>query len=315
MDKLISIIVPVHKVEKYLRRCVDSILAQTYQNIEVLLIDDGSPDSSGTICDEYAQKDARVRVFHKENGGVSSARNLGLKEAKGEYIGFVDADDYILHEMYENMIAIIKENHADIAICGYKKEQTDGTFEPYFKKDVDCTFTKKEMIANLLTNKYYTCAVWSMLFRRNSIDGVEFDINRKHNEDLLFIYEVMKRMQIAAFTSDTYYLYCTNEGSATTSGFSSSMMDIVYISEYILQDIQMSMPELYGLERREFMRNNITTAMSAVKARYTDTNALMHIRKNIRKHLLPYMFGSASIGYKFYALVIALNWKLLPKNH
>ena len=93
MDILISIIVPVYKVEKYLRRCIDSILAQTYQNIEVLLIDDGSPDNSGEICDEYAERDSRVRVFHKPNGGVSSARNLGLKEAKGQYIGFVDADD------------------------------------------------------------------------------------------------------------------------------------------------------------------------------------------------------------------------------
>ena len=132
MNDLISIIVPVYKAEKYLRRCVDSILAQTYQNIEVLLIDDGSPDNSGEICDEYAEKDSRVRVFHKPNGGVSSARNLGLKEAKGDYIGFVDADDYIDKTMYEVLLCnLIKEN-SDISICSYNQEDSNGIFHISF---------------------------------------------------------------------------------------------------------------------------------------------------------------------------------------
>ena len=117
MGSLISVIIPVYKVERYLPRCIDSILSQTYKNIELLLIDDGSPDSSGDICDEYAEKDPRVRMFHKENGGVSSARNLGLDEAKGDYIGFVDSDDYIAPGMYEKLVELIEDNNADIAVC------------------------------------------------------------------------------------------------------------------------------------------------------------------------------------------------------
>lgn len=313
MSDLISIIVPVYKVEKYLHRCVDSILAQTYNNIELLLIDDGSPDNSGMICDEYAEKDSRVRVFHKPNGGVSSARNLGLREAKGEYIGFVDSDDYVLPKMYETMIDLIKSQGADIAICGYQKELKDGSFEPYWKDQLTSFFNKEQMIANLLTNHYYTCSVCSMLFSKSVIRSVSFDENKNHNEDLLFIYETMKNADKATFHSVPYYFYCTNEGSATTSGFSDAMMDVVYVSEYILHDIKINIPNLYRLERREFMRNNVTTAMSVARSGYTNRENIKHIQGNIRKHLIPYLFSSAAFGYKFYALLVSLNWKLFSR--
>ncbi len=116
---MISIIVPVYKDEPYLRQCVDSILNQTYRDIEVLLIDDGSPDRCGEICDEFAKKDQRIRVFHTENKGLSAARNLGLREAKGEYIGFVDSDDWIEPDMYEVLLKRMQETGADISVCSF----------------------------------------------------------------------------------------------------------------------------------------------------------------------------------------------------
>ena len=310
---MISIIVPVYKVEKYIRRCVDSILSQTYQNTEVLLIDDGSPDSSGDICDEYAEKDIRVRVFHKENGGVSSARNLGLKEAKGDYIGFVDADDYISPNMYDTLIRVIEKEKSDIAICGYQKENDNGSFEPYHKEKINCLFSKEEMISNLLTNKFYSCSACIMLFNNETIKGLAFDERRKHNEDLLYIYEAMKRAESAAYTAEPYYYYCTNEGSASLSAFSDQTMDIVYISEYILQDIKNYMPQLYSLERREFMRNNITCAKLAVNSGYDNSVNLKHIQRNIRRNILWYLFSSAALGYKYNALLVSINWRLFSK--
>ena len=114
----ISIIVPVYKVEKYLKKCVDSILAQTFTDFELILVDDGSPDDSGKICEEYAEKDARVRVLHKENGGLSSARNAGIEVAKGKYLGFIDSDDYIAEDMYELLYNTIIKEDADLSICG-----------------------------------------------------------------------------------------------------------------------------------------------------------------------------------------------------
>ena len=122
----VSIIVPVYNTERFLNRCIDSVLAQTYSDWELLLVDDGSTDSSGSICDEYATQDSRIRVFHKENGGVSSARNLGLDYARGEWITFVDSDDYIAPDMIEKLYETQKRNNADITVCGYRWVDKEG---------------------------------------------------------------------------------------------------------------------------------------------------------------------------------------------
>ena len=116
---LVSVIVPVYKVEPYLRRCIDSIVGQTYRNLEIILVDDGSPDHCGTICDEYALRDSRIKVIHKENDGLSSARNAGLDIANGEYIGFVDSDDHTASQMYERLVVTAIANDADIVFCSY----------------------------------------------------------------------------------------------------------------------------------------------------------------------------------------------------
>ena len=142
--KKISIIVPVYKVESYLSRCIDSILAQTYQNFELILIDDGSPDCCGEICDNYAKKDDRIIIIHKPNGGLSSARNVGLDLATGDYIGFVDSDDYISINMYSDMIKLLEVNGLDIIICTtfmvkgdkVKGYGGDGRLTIYDKKEI-----------------------------------------------------------------------------------------------------------------------------------------------------------------------------------
>ena len=120
MEKpLISIIIPVYKVEKYLEKCIKSVLDQTYKNLQIILVDDGSPDNCGNICDNYAKIDNRIEVIHKENGGLSDARNVGLKKARGKYIGFVDSDDYVSNEMFENMYNTLVNNNADVSICNF----------------------------------------------------------------------------------------------------------------------------------------------------------------------------------------------------
>ncbi len=122
---MISVFVPVYRVENYLEKCLDSITGQTYTDLEILLIDDGSPDRCGEICDRYADVDHRIQVFHTENHGLSSARNLGLEHAKGEYIGFVDSDDWIEPDMFARLLAAIEDNNADIAVCGRVMEYPD----------------------------------------------------------------------------------------------------------------------------------------------------------------------------------------------
>lgn len=120
-DKLITIIIPVYNVEKYLRECIDSVIAQTYKNLEIILVDDGSIDKSGEICDEYSKKDSRIRVIHKKNGGLSDARNVALDIAKGEYIGFIDSDDYIEKDMFETLYKLAEKYHAEISSISFYK--------------------------------------------------------------------------------------------------------------------------------------------------------------------------------------------------
>ena len=130
MEEKISIIVPIYKVEKYLNRCVDSIINQSWQNLEIILVNDGSPDNSGIICDEYTKKDHRVRVIHKTNGGISDARNAGIEIATGDYIGFVDSDDFIHSEMFRDLYERMRKHNADIVQCSYRIAVDDKFIDP-----------------------------------------------------------------------------------------------------------------------------------------------------------------------------------------
>lgn len=207
---VVSVIVPVYNAEKYLSYCVDSLLKQTYQIFEIILIDDGSRDACGEICDHYAQIDKRVRVFHKENGGVSSARNLGLDVASGEWIAFVDSDDYA-DEDFLNSILDAQDN-IDVIHFGYRKEMSNNklypqnlfgetkivTFEDFFSKGV-----------------FSSCSV-SYFYRRSAIGNIRFNENLKRSEDREFIIKViLNSNKSILLTKNTDYVYRYNIESAT----------------------------------------------------------------------------------------------------
>ena len=190
---MISIIVPIYNAEQYLRRCIDSILAQSYTDFELLLIDDGSKDISGTICDAYAAKDSRVRVFHKENGGVSSARNLGLDNAQGEYVTFCDADDYVTTDWLAAYSKAIAEN-IDLAIQGYYSVEGENTIEkslqPYQGTGIE---VKRQLITSLFSQEVYYY-LWVKLFRMSLIEAyhIRFDEQSILGEDTQFISKYME---------------------------------------------------------------------------------------------------------------------------
>lgn len=185
----ISVIVPVYNTEKYLHRCIDSILAQTFTDFEVLLIDDGSTDSSGTICDEYAAKDSRVRVFHKANGGVSSARNLGLDNAKGEWISFVDADDWVENNWLEILLEIISKDD-DLKIVRFGYFCNEGDLEHKIVSEQDHILVEKEDFLEQNDVIGYYAMLWNSLFKYDIIgDKVRFDTTLNWSEDFIFSYE------------------------------------------------------------------------------------------------------------------------------
>lgn len=174
----ISIIVPVYKVEPFLQKCINSILSQTYQNLEIILVDDGSPDSCPSICDSYALKDKRVRVIHKPNGGLSSARNAGLDIAKGDYIGFVDSDDWIESTMYEEMISLMQEKDLDVAFCAANIIENGEKIETRFAYHPNGTVLSKEDVIQATIEDRYMSYAWMKLYHRRCWNGVRFPEGR-----------------------------------------------------------------------------------------------------------------------------------------
>ena len=205
----ISIIVPVYKVEKYLRRCLDSIVAQTFTDWECILVDDGSPDNSGKICDEYAEKDKRFRVFHQDNAGVSAARNKGLDEAKGEWIGFVDSDDWIEKETYE--VAYNSAIKEDVnVICYGAKFYKNGEFSNVPFKDKGDIFYKFQHY------RVYMHSLWNKLIKRELIDGKKIATNLKVCEDLVFNFDIMtgKDVSIKYLNANMYNYRLDSDSSS-----------------------------------------------------------------------------------------------------
>lgn len=213
MDKKpkISIIVPVYNVGKYLRRCIDSILAQSFPDFELLLIDDGSTDNSGEICDEYASKDLRIKVFHKENGGVSSARNVGLDNVCGEWVAFIDADD----EIKEGYLNIRKEyQNSDVIIKPYCLIRTDDNCKPKYQKPR--ILRGRDAIFRYYVRKRNN-ALWDKLIRRELIGSSRFNVNVSIGEDFLFFLGVLPNVKVLAFDNVGAYCYYVREGSAMQS--------------------------------------------------------------------------------------------------
>lgn len=222
----ISVIVPVYKAEKVLKKCVDSILAQTYTDLEVILVDDGSPDHSGVMCDQYAKRDSRVKAIHKKNGGVSSARNQGLDVATGDYCTFVDSDDYIDSMMYQSMMEIVDQYDCDVVMCDCVKEFGDKS-EVYTHEIRPGYYSReqleKEYFPHLLImpNVEYppTISNWLILFKNKMLHKdtvIQYEEGIRFSEDLLFGAELMYRAQSFYYMKGSYfYHYWMNPESAT----------------------------------------------------------------------------------------------------
>ena len=211
MSKIISIIVPIYKVEKYLDRCINSILNQTFKDFELILVDDGSPDRCGDICEEYAKKDKRIKVIHKENGGLSDARNAGLDIATGKFIGFIDSDDFIHKDMYMVLYDAIIKSKSDISQCKFKyfsKEDelnkniiNDGKYEIY---------NNINAIEEIIDNKNLNTNVWNKLYKRELFNDIRFPKGKIH-EDEFVTYKVFYRAKTVSYVNKELYYYFSND--------------------------------------------------------------------------------------------------------
>lgn len=223
---LISVIVPVYKVEQYLDRCVQPIVDQTYTNLEILLVDDGSPDNCPAMCDAWAEKDSRIRVIHKENGGLSDARNAGLALATGEYISFIDSDDWIAPEMLEKLFAALQREDSDIAACTVQMVWEDDTPSRLLTVQQNRVLDNAEAQKALLRETLLKQPVWYKLYRRDIIKDIPFEVGKYH-EDVYWSYQAIGNARRVSLIDYIGYFYFQRSGSIMGEGYSLKRLDAI----------------------------------------------------------------------------------------
>lgn len=243
MNPLISVIVPVYNVEKYLARCVDSIVNQTYKNLEIILVDDGSPDLCPQMCDDYAEKDSRIKVVHKKNGGLSDARNAGMAVATGKYISFIDSDDYVSDDFFECLLDVMNKENSDIAECSVVKLYEDNRFDE-FSDDLSVkTYDTQDAMSALIAENPFYQHVWNKLYKTELVKDIPYAVG-KLNEDEFWTYQVFGRANKVARLNKTMYYYFQRSSSIMGVGYNIRRLDALEGKANRQKYIENNFPEL-----------------------------------------------------------------------
>lgn len=281
---MLSVIVPVYNIRPYLERCVESIVAQTYHNLEIILVDDGSTDGSGDLCDALSRRDARIHVVHKANGGLSSARNAGMDVCLGDYIGFVDGDDYIAPEMYETLMYDLTHYDADIAHCGCEIVKSTGSQLRNGTGDAH-EWNRNESLVQHLTGVLIEPSVCCKLYKRQIVDKLRFDESVRLSEDIPFNYFAFKRAKKTIFHDVCLYKYVKRDGSLTNGSFSSKRVDTIATARMIAEDIEKTIPELSGYGLRLLCSTEISVYNHSLYSNENYSKLRRQIKEELRRRL------------------------------
>lgn len=232
MDDIVTVIVPVYNVKEYLSECIASIIHQTYKNLEIIIVDDGSTDGSSEICDKFQRKDRRITVIHKENGGLSSARNCGLEVAKGRYISFIDSDDFILPDMIETLLNSIKKNDADVACCDFFSDRNS-----CMEYEGEYVFDRETAISRLFDAKGFCCYAWNKLYRKFLFDNIQYPVGELF-EDIKTTYAIFKKSTRISYVRKREYFYRLREESITHREFNEKDRDLLLAINFVMRDSQ-----------------------------------------------------------------------------
>lgn len=264
MEPLISVIVPIYNVEKYMKKCVDSIINQTYKNLEIILVDDGSPDNCPKICDEYTELDNRIKAIHKENGGLSDARNAGMKIATGQYVSFIDSDDYISDCFIETLYTTMKTENSDIVECDIVRFE-DGT-APVIEKensDINSFSTEKGLSLLIAENKFHQY-VWNKLYKSEIALKIPF-AKGKLNEDEFWTYQIFGLADKVTKINKSMYFYLQRSGSIMGNKFNIRRLDALEAKAERQKYIEANFPNLKKQAKIDLFGTCIFMCQSAMK--------------------------------------------------
>lgn len=319
MEKLISIVLPIYNVEKYIEKCMDSVLNQTYKNIEVILVDDGSPDRCPKICEEYAKKDNRIKVVHKENGGLSDARNAGIKVANGEYITFIDSDDYVDEDYVEFLYNNIEKTNADIAIGAHRVLYDSGKVIEKATHE-NSVLKPKEVLERILYDDGIDLSAWGKLYKISLFDDIKFPKGRIF-EDSATTYMLVDKAKKIAVNSESKYNYIIRKDSISNASFSPKKMDLITSTREMSEYIKNKYPDLEKAANRRLMYAYLSTLSQLAKCKEKYPKEEKEMTTYIKKHGNEILkdkrvpkrdkFGiiSLKLGFNFYKFI----WRLYLK--
>ena len=295
MSETISIIIPAYNLQDHLGPTLDSVLAQTYQDLEILVVNDGSTDDTAAVMEAYAAKDSRIRAIHKENGGVTAARLRGVSEATGAYIGFVDGDDYIEPEMYQRLLENLKQCDADISHCGYQMV-FPSRVDYYYNTGKMTIQQGKQGCTDLLDGSFVEPALVNKLYRRELFDGLDAWMDRtvRINEDLLMNFYLFRQVRTAVFEDICPYHYVLRKGSASTSRLNAHKLQDPLKVLHLLLDETADVPEWKQIVERRLIYQLVGSAtISLGQQRELILPCRKAARKELRKQIWGVMVGTA----------------------
>lgn len=288
MNLLVSIIIPVYNVETYLERCLDSVLSQTYENYEVIIVNDGSTDDSLTICKKYLEKSDKITLYNQVNQGVSVTRNVGLSKAKGEIICFIDADDFVSDIYIETLYINMMNENADISICNSTR---DGIFDKKATAKIE-KWDNKYAITQFLQNEVLDTTVWGKLFKRSILENLKFE-KIKIGEDQIFLFRAIENSHIIVCSDIKLYCYFARSFSAMEGSFDKRFWDAVYMAEWFGKTALLKYPDLQDLFYKKEIYTYVILILIALK--YSTNES-----KNIIKVLKPRVMNSKYSRIKKY---------------
>lgn len=253
--KKISVIVPIYKVEQYLEKCIESIRNQTYENLEIILVDDGSPDNCGALCDKFAESDNRIKVIHKENGGLSSARNAGIDIATGEYIAFVDSDDWLEFDFFEVLEKLLMENNADFSVCGLIDDYTEISKLIRNGNSLSSIASQKEIFWQIISNPLFYGYACNKLFKKEMLGTLRFDESLMSCEDIDFCVRIAAVCRKASYTPEKLYHYRHHALSMTGEfTYSPRKLSVLKAYENIMPYYEKYCPEMLSIIKKNYLK-------------------------------------------------------------
>lgn len=295
---LISIIIPVYQARKVINRCVESVIGQTYVNLEIILIDDGSTDGSNNLCHIFERMDSRIKYIRQANAGVSAARNAGINMARGSWIGFVDADDWIESDMFEKLLGAAVNRKKEIAVCGHIKHFDNNWTENLTHAEIPSTICREEFMKYVLLDRYFEGSLANKLFSRNLIEKefpLRVDESIHVGEDIVFAIQAALRTDGAAYVPEALYHYCIRKNSAMTS-FSQKRLSEIDAAKHVLELVFPVSKYLEELARLRYTTVLVSVIHSAVSANKYDGS----LKKEALRYAKTYFLSSQiSVGMKF----------------